>query len=232
MATLKWRYLLTQYNCCWVPVWKHTTCTLQCNCCWDLFESKEFYIRVVAVVVPMRARYLHITIAVAAPLKAEYLHIAVSFRGPFNEVWKQSTYTFQLLLGAPLKAKYLHITVSVVGPFESRVLTYDLICSTVHEWMISLSPKIRKMYARHTSSGGPQKGGGARQSSRSPPFEHTTANTFAVSINFWPSVVEFFTSLRFFVQSCWKPVYSVSHSYLTFCFEVLSNFYTCFERVS
>jgi len=49
-----------------------------------------------------------------APLKADYLEIAVA-------------------VGAPLKAKYLYITVSVGGPFENRVLTYDLLCSTLHE---------------------------------------------------------------------------------------------------
>jgi len=38
----------------------------------------------------------------------------------------------QLLLGAPFKAKYLHSTVSVGGLFESRVLTYDLLCSTLY----------------------------------------------------------------------------------------------------
>jgi len=37
------------------------------------------------------------------------------------------------LVGALLKAKYLHITFSLRGPFESRVLTYDLLCSTLYE---------------------------------------------------------------------------------------------------
>ena len=55
-----------------------------------------------------------------------------------------------IAVGAPLKAKYLHITVSVGGPFESGVLTYDLLCSTLYEWVISFSPKIRKIYSRNT----------------------------------------------------------------------------------
>jgi len=77
-------------------------------------------------------------------------------------------------LGAPLKAKYLHITVSVGGPFESRVPTYDLLCSTLYEWIIGFSPKIRKIYTRNTSKGGPQKRGGLRQVPRLPPLKQTT----------------------------------------------------------
>jgi len=49
-----------------------------------------------------------------APLKADYLQIVVA-------------------VGAPLKAKYLHSTVSVWGSFESRLLTYDLLYSTLYE---------------------------------------------------------------------------------------------------
>jgi len=40
-----------------------------------------------------------------------------------------------------LKGKYLHITVSVGGAFESRVLSYDLLCSTSYEWTISFHQK-------------------------------------------------------------------------------------------
>ena len=59
-------------------------------------------------------RCLQITIAVVGvPLKAEYLHTNSFFRGPFNEVQKQSTCTFQWLLGTLLKAGYLQIAVVV-----------------------------------------------------------------------------------------------------------------------
>ena len=45
------------------------------------------------------------------------------------------------------------------GPFESKILAYDLLCSTLRMWIIRLSTKIRKIYARNTSRRGPQKGG-------------------------------------------------------------------------
>jgi len=68
-------------------------------------------------------------------LKAEYLQIGVD-------------------VGAPLKAKYLNITVSVGGALKAEYQTYDLLCD---EWMISISPKVRKMYAGNTSTGGPKR---------------------------------------------------------------------------
>ena len=190
--SLKARDLHHSY--CWRPYWNQGSYTLQLLLgallkAWylhiiiaigGLFQSKEFYITI-TVGGPfesrvhthysffwgpfqwsLKAEYLHISVAVEGPLKADYLRIAVA-------------------VGAPLKAKYLHITVSVGDPlkgtFESRVLTYDLLCSTLYEWVISFSPKIRKLYARNTSRGGPKKGG-ARKMPRSPPLKHTTELKF------------------------------------------------------
>jgi len=59
-----------------------------------------------------------------------------------------------------LKAKYLHISLFVRGPLKVRLLTCVLLCSILFVWIISFSSKIRTIYVRNTSRGGPQKGGG------------------------------------------------------------------------
>jgi len=41
-----------------------------------------------------------------------------------GSLWKESTYTLQLLLGAPLTEQYSHITIAVGGHSESNVLAY------------------------------------------------------------------------------------------------------------
>ena len=97
------------------------------------------------------------------PLEAEHLHITVADRGPF---WRKGPHTLQLLLGAPSKAEYFRITVDVGAPFlsevlkhcscccwpfESRVLSYDLFQCVLYMWIISFSPKTKKIYTRNTS---------------------------------------------------------------------------------
>ena len=144
------------------------------NCCWGLFESMKFYI-IFVVGTPLKARCLHMIMAVGGGLSKQSTYtlqfllgapsmkfkcrVLTRFSGCWGPLWKQSTFKLQLLLGAPFKAKYLHSAVSVGVPFESRVLTYDLLCSTLYVWIISFSSKLRKIYARNTSRGDPQKGG-------------------------------------------------------------------------
>ena len=76
-----------------------------------------------------------------------------------------------MTVGGPFEGKVpsLHITVAVGGPFESSVLThfrccwgtfesgvfiYDQLRSILYEWIISLSPKLRKIYTQNTSKRG------------------------------------------------------------------------------
>jgi len=72
----------------------------------------------------------------------------------------------------PFESKIPTHYTSCRGPFESRVLTYDLLCSTLYEWIITFSSKIRKIYTRITSRG-PPKRGDLRQVPCLPPLKHT-----------------------------------------------------------
>jgi len=62
------------------------------------------------------------------------------------------------------------------GPFESKILTYNMLRSSLYVWITRFSPKIRKIYAQKTSRGGPEKAkSGPRQVPPSPPLKHITA---------------------------------------------------------
>jgi len=134
-----------------------------------LLENKEFCITV-AVAAPLKTRYVGYTLqllsgflwkqstytfqfVLEAPSTKFKSAVLTHFRGSRGPLCKQITFKLQLLLEAPLKAKYLHITVSVGKGIEGRVLTYDLLCSTLYEWIIVFSPKRRKIYAHHVSRG-------------------------------------------------------------------------------
>ena len=72
-------------------------------------------------------------------------------------------------MGAFLKADYLQIAVAVGGHFESRVLTFDLLCSTLYEWIRSfIFTKNRGKFTRVTQEGGAERGVGASASLASP----------------------------------------------------------------
>ena len=108
---------------------------------------------------PVKATYLHTTF-LGAPqwsLKAEYLHISVAVGGTF-ECRLPSDCS---CCWGPFENKAPTHYSFCRGSFESRVLTYDLVCAISSEWIISFSPKIRKIYVRNTSRGAPKGGGKA-----------------------------------------------------------------------
>ena len=159
-----------------------------CSCFWGLFENMAFH-NIIAAGGHFESKVLTyysgcwgvlwkqstytLQLRWWAPSMKFKCRVLTHFSSCWGPLWKQVTFKLQLLLGTPLKVKYLHSTVSVRGPFESRVFSYDLLCSTLYEWIISFSSKIRKIYARNISRGAPKKGG-PRQVPRSPPLKHTT----------------------------------------------------------
>ena len=135
------------------PLWKQGTYALQLLLGARLKQGT--YILRLLLGAPLKVEYLHNSFfqgPLQRSFKAEYLHNSVVLGGPFESrlpsncsccwgpLWKQSTYRL----------------VSVGGVFESRVFTYDLLCSTLYEWIIGFSPNIRKIYTRNTSKGGPE----------------------------------------------------------------------------
>jgi len=170
------------------PLWKHSTYTLQLLLGTSL-KANNFKLQLLwgahwkqgtytlqLLWGPFESRVLTHQFLLGAPSMKFKSRVLTHFSGGWGPLWKQITFKLQLRLWAPLKAKYLSITVSVGGGLESRALTYDLLWD---EWLISFSPKVRKIYSRNTSRGGTQKGGpkmeGPRQVPRSPPLKHTTA---------------------------------------------------------
>jgi len=132
---------------------------------WGLFDSKVANLDIVVVCGPCENNILTHCSCCWGHLgkqSTETLQVLL------EALWKQITFKLQLLLEASLKAKYLYITVSVGEPFESRILTYDLLCSTLYGWITSFSPKIRKMYVRNTSRGPKNSGAWGKYLARIP----------------------------------------------------------------
>jgi len=81
----------------------------------------------------LKARHLHITIVIGWPFESRVLslYITVATGGPLESrvlthcscwpLWKQSTYTLQLLLGLPFESRVVTHCSCYWGPFESWV---------------------------------------------------------------------------------------------------------------
>ena len=114
--------VLAYYNCYLGPLWKHSTCALQLLLVAPL-KARQLYIKFsvghpwkqgtyalqlllgsslkarnftlqLLLGVLLKEGSSTLQLLLGAPLKARCLHTTVSFRGPFNEIWKQSTYKF------------------------------------------------------------------------------------------------------------------------------------------
>jgi len=153
------------------PLWKHSTNTLRL-----LFGAT------------LKARYLHIAIAVGGPFESKLSQITVAVGGPFES--RVGLTPCRFFLGAPsmkfksrvltyfsgfwgtFQSKVLAHYNFLTGAFESRVRAYCLLCSTLYEWLVSFSSKIRKLYARNTWREAPEKGGTEASASLASPETH------------------------------------------------------------
>ena len=111
-------------SCCWGPLWKQSTCTVPAHYSFCRGPFNEVS-------------------------KAECLHISVADVGPFESKLPLNS----SCCWGPFESKVpAHYSFSR-GPFESKVLTYDLLCSTLYEWIMNFSSKVRKIYMRNTTRG-------------------------------------------------------------------------------
>jgi len=133
------------------PRWQFSTCTLKLL--FGPLSTNSTCTLKLLLVAPFRARYLHITLDVGSPFERIVL---TRYSYCLWPLWKQSTYTLQLLLAASLKARnftlplllvaslkarnftlhfllgqgtrYLHITIAFGGTFENRVMPHYNCC--------------------------------------------------------------------------------------------------------
>ena len=129
-----------------IAVWKQDTWTLQLLLGASLKQS-TYTLLLQAL---LKAKYLNITAAVGPLWKQRTYILQLLLGAP----WKRRTYRLQLLLGAPLKAEYLHIIVVIGWPLKTEYLIMMCFGKYYSIWADNkFSPKVRKIYARNTSTG-------------------------------------------------------------------------------
>ena len=131
-----------------------------------------------------RVGYLHISVAVGGPFESRLPSNCSCCWGAFESKvpayysfcrgsFESRVLTHHSFFKGPFESKLPSNCSCCWGPFESKVpphyifcrgplwkqSTYDLLCNTLYEWIVSFSSKIWKFYVRNTSRGSPQKGG-------------------------------------------------------------------------